>query len=168
MSSGLTKRPGALWVLICVLVFQGISATPPGLLLILDPTGGLMHMPLSMLRRSIFGDFLVPGLILCVVLGLGAFLVAAGLYFLPTWPWVERFNPCERMHWSWTAAVGFGAALMIWIMVQVFMIGGGSWLQPLYFAAGLAILLASLVPSVRRHMASPRPPHTAPDRGSAP
>jgi len=34
------KRPAAYWALLSLLVFQGISATPSGLLLIVDPTGG--------------------------------------------------------------------------------------------------------------------------------
>jgi len=164
----MTKRPAALWVLLCLLMFQGISATPPGLLLIIDPMGGLLRMPLSMLHGSPFPDFLIPGLILCFVLGLGALLVAAGLFCLPVWSCAERLNPFKGTHWSWTAAVTFGLALMIWITVQVAMIGGGSWLQLLYFGLGLAILVLSLAPSVRRQLASPsqRPP-TPPDRGSA-
>lgn len=167
MGSGMTERPAALWVLMCMLVFQGISATPPGLLLILDPTGGLMKMPLTMLHRSPFHDFLIPGLILCVVLGLGAFLIAAALFFLPAWSWAERLNPFSGQHWSWTAACGLGLALMIWISVQVAMIGGGSWLQPFYFAVGLAILLAALTPSARQYL-TPRsePPSGPPDTGS--
>lgn len=164
----MNKRPRALWVLLCVLAFQGISATPPGLLLILDPTGGLMKMPLSMLQGSPFHDFLIPGLILCVVLGLGALLVAAGLFFLPVWSWAERLNPVKGLHWSWMAAVSFGVALMVWIAVQVAMIGGGSWLQPLYFGVGLAILVLSLVPSVRSHLVAPsQRPSNPTDPGSA-
>jgi hypothetical protein len=168
MSSGPHKRPAALWVLLCVLMFQGISATPPGLLLILDPTGGLMKMPLSMLHGSPFHGFLIPGLILCVVLGLGALLVAAGLFFMPVWAWTERLNPFKGIHWSWMAAVTFGVALMGWITVQVAMIGGGSWLQLLYFGVGLAILVLSLAPSMRSHLVAPPQRSPAqPDCGSA-
>lgn len=112
-----------------------------------------MHMPLSMLARSPFRDFLIPGLILGVGLGLGAFLVAAALVFRPTWPPIALLNPVKSRHWSWTAALLFGLALMVWIIVQVAMIGGGSWLQPFYFGGGSAIVLASLAPSVRAHLA---------------
>ncbi|MBI5544293.1 MAG: hypothetical protein HY901_10415 [Deltaproteobacteria bacterium] len=83
-------------------------------MMIVDPTGGLLQMPLSTLRGSIFGDFLIPGLILFVVLGLGALAVGAGLFFLPAWSWAERLNPFPRQHWSWFTAVGYGVALMIW------------------------------------------------------
>ena len=161
------KRPVAFWALLCLLVFQGMSALPPGVMLVLDPTGGLMKVPLSMLHGSPFHDFLIPGLILCVVLGLGALLVAAGLFFLPALLWAERLNPFKGMHWSWMAAVSFGLALMIWITVQVAMIGGGSWLQPLYFGVGLGVLGLSLAPSVRSHLVAPsqRPPNPT-DPGS--
>ena len=162
------KRPLALWVLMLLLLFQGISATPSGMLLALDPSGSRMQMLLSWLEDSPFTDYLFPGLVLCIVLGLGALLVAAGLFFLPVWSWAERLNPAKGIHWSWMAAVSFGVALMIWIAVQVAMIGGGSWLQPLYFGVGLAILVLSLAPSVRRHLASPsQRPSTQPDHGSA-
>ena len=43
------KRPLTFWPLLLLLVFQGISAAPSGLLLALDPTGGLMQMPLEIL-----------------------------------------------------------------------------------------------------------------------
>jgi hypothetical protein len=134
------RRPAAFRVLLSLLVFEGISATPPGLLLILDPKGGLMRMPLTMLRGSPFHDFMIPGLILFAVLGLGAFLVAASLLAL--------------RHGAWTAALVFSFALMTWIAVQVVMIGLGSWLQPLYLGVGLAIAVLLFAPSVRRYLAA--------------
>jgi hypothetical protein len=146
------KRPLALWLLMLLLLFQGISAVPAGLLLVLDPTGGLMQMPLEMLQNSPFPNFLIPGVILCVVLGLGAFFVLACLFFLPEWGWAARLNPVKGQHWTWTASAGFGLALMIWITVQVLMIGLGSVLQPLYFGVGMAILLLTLAPAVRTYL----------------
>lgn len=152
MTAESSKRPAALWVLIGLLAFQGISAAPPGLLLVLDPTGGLLHMPLDLLKDASFRNFLIPGLILFVVLGLGAFFIAAGLFFLPNWAWIERLNPFTKRHWAWTAAVAFGPALMIWIVVQVIIIGLGTWLQPFYFGVGAAIFLLSFHPMVQRHV----------------
>ncbi len=152
MAAESSKRPAALWVLIGLLVFQGISAAPPGFLLVLDPTGGLLHLPLDLLKDASFRNFLIPGLILFVVLGIGAFFIAAGLFFLPDWMWIGRLNLFIGQHWAWTAAVAFGPALMIWIVVQVIQIGLGTWLQPFYFGVGLVILLLALNPSVQRHL----------------
>jgi hypothetical protein len=152
MTAERPKRPLALWLLLFLLVFQGISAAPSGLLLILDPTGDLMQMPLAMLKGTPFPNFLIPGLILCVVLGLGAFFVLACLLILPDWGWAQRLNPFKSQHWTWTAAAAFGLALMIWITVQVLMIGLGAFIQVLYFGVGLAILLLTLTRPLRAYL----------------
>ncbi len=149
------KRPPMLWLLMLLLLFQGISAMPSGLLLALDPSGGLMQMPLDMLESTPFPNYRVPGLILGIVLGLGAFCVLACLYFLPDWTWTQRVNPFKRQHWTWTVSAAFGLALMIWISVQVLMITLGSWLQAVYFGLGLAILLLTLSSSVKRYLSWP-------------
>ena len=152
MTTQSRRRPLTFWLLLFLLFFQGISAIPSGLMLVLDPTGGQMQMPLSMLKGSPFPNYLIPGLLLCIVLGLGAFFVLACLLIRPDWAWAERLNPIKGRHWTWTASAAFGAALMIWITVQVLMIGLGAWLQPFYFGVGLAILLLTLTTSVRGYL----------------
>jgi hypothetical protein len=149
MNTKRSKRPLALWLLMFLLLFQGISAIPSGLMLVLDPTGGLMQMPLAMLKGTPFPNFLIPGLILGIVLGLGAFFVLACLFTLPDWRWAQRVNPFKSQHWTWAASAAFGLALMIWIIVQVLMIGLGAFIQVLYFGVGLAILLLTLARPVR-------------------
>jgi hypothetical protein len=121
-------------------------------MLALDPTGGLMQMPLEMLQGTPFPNFLIPGLILGIVLGLGAFFVLACLFILPKWAWAQRLNPFKGQHWTWAASAAFGLALMIWITVQVLMIGLGAFIQVLYFGVGLAILLLTLTRPVRDHL----------------
>ena len=87
------------------------------------------------------------------MLGLGAFLVLACLLALPDWGWAQRLNPVKGQHWTWSRVrQPFGLALMIWITVQVLMVGLGAWLQPLYFGVGLAILLLTLAPPVRDYL----------------
>jgi hypothetical protein len=112
-------------------------------------------MSLSWLENSPFADYLIPGLILCIVLGLGAFSVLAFLLALPDWGWAQRLNPVKGQHWTWAAAAAFGLALMTWIVVQLVMVGLGAWLQPFYFGIGLAILLLTLTPSVRDYLRLP-------------
>jgi hypothetical protein len=117
-------------------------------MLAIDPTGGRLGMTRAALAGSPFPDFLVPGIVLCVALGLGAFFVAACLVRPPAWGAVRPFG----RHWAWAASGAFGIALMIWIIVQVWAIGFGSRLQPFYFAVGLAIVGITLAPSVRGHL----------------
>jgi len=104
--------------------FVGLTALVSGIMLVIEPSGGLLKAPVDMLSGSPFNDFFFPGLILLTVNGAGQ-LAAAFLTF--------------RKHES-TKFVGalFGFALIIWIFVQVNMIGGGHILQYSYFFIGVA------------------------------
>ncbi|NIM11128.1 MAG: hypothetical protein GTO45_04000 [Candidatus Aminicenantes bacterium] len=112
--------------------FVALSALPSGALMMIFPRGFIKEMPISMLEGSPFNDFFWPGLILFGIIGLGH---AAALVL-----------SLKRHRQFGQAAAVMGLGLMIWIFVQVNMIGGGHWLQYLYFALGvgevsLAVLL---------------------------
>lgn len=105
-------------------IFVGLTAFVSGMLLVVYPSGKLLKAPLDMLNGSPFNDFLIPGIILLLVNGIGQ-LIAGILTF--------RKNPFSEL-------IGFifGIGLMIWIFVQVNMIGGGNILQYVYFFVGVA------------------------------
>jgi hypothetical protein len=114
--------------------FVALGALPCGVLLMLYPNGGTLNMPLSMLNGSPFASFFWPGLILFAVNGIGQ-AAAAVLSF-------------RRHRLAGLGGAVMGLGLMIWIFMQVSLIGGGHWLQYLYFALGtaevaLAVLLLS-------------------------
>ena len=118
----------AEWVLQSLI---GIGAVICGALLIIGPDGRYLQMPIDMLSKSPFRNFLIPGLILFLVNGVGN-VVSAVL--------------CFKMHRN--AGFGgmfFGFGLIIWLFVQINMIGGGSWLQYLYFVLGILELLLGIV-----------------------
>jgi len=52
-----------------LLFFNGISATIPGLILVFDPGGESMKMPLDWLEYSPFENFLIPGILLFLFIG---------------------------------------------------------------------------------------------------
>jgi hypothetical protein len=107
-----------------VQAFVALGALPCGVLLMLYPNGTVLKMPLSMLEDSPFTNFFWPGLILFAVIGIGH-TAAAVMSF-------------RRHRFSGLAGAVIGIGLMIWIFVQASMIGGGHWLQYLYFALGTA------------------------------
>jgi hypothetical protein len=115
-----------------VQIFVGLGAVVCGALMILVPSGALLEMPPDMLKHTPFHDLLVPGVILFLVNGVGQ-LVAAVLSL--------RRHPLA----GYVGAV-FGMGLMIWIFVQVSLIGGGHILQYVYFLLGvLEIVLSFLI-----------------------
>ncbi len=130
-------------------LFLGVGAVFGGVVLIIDPTGELVKMPLSLLERSPFQDFFIPGIILLVVLGIFPLIVAMGLIKRWRWRLAEGLNIFKDRHWSWTFSLYIGFAIIIWITVQVYMINDVSAVHMLYIGLGLLIQMVTLLPSVQ-------------------
>jgi hypothetical protein len=121
-----------------VQIFVGVGAAVCGMLLILFPSGTLMHMTPGMLEDSPFHDFLIPGIILFLVNGAGQLL--SGVLTI-------RRHPIA----GYLGAI-LGIGLMIWIFVQVNMIGGRNILQYGYFFLG--VLETALAFLIQEHLSS--------------
>jgi hypothetical protein len=57
-----------------LLLVNGLGALYGGFLLMVDPSGSKMQMPLSYLEHSPFSNYLIPGIILFIVNGLFSFV----------------------------------------------------------------------------------------------
>jgi hypothetical protein len=113
-----------------LLVFLALGALGGGAALVAAPDGSVMQMPVSMLEGSPFKDYLIPGLILGGLFGVGSLVVAAmGLRGRRMAPFL---------------AFAIGVAQMIWIVVELAIIKGLSILHPFYFAIGLALAAAAV------------------------
>jgi len=106
--------------------------------LIIDPTGESLQIPIEWLHNSPFNDYLIPGLILLIILGIYPFIVFYGLW--------------KKLSWSWYAALILGIALLIWIGVEILVIGyqANPPLQLIYGLVGFFILVFVLLSSVRK------------------
>ena len=129
------RRPLTAWVLLALLIVQGLGGLAGGLSLTMAPDGSIMKMSTSLLDGSPFHDFLIPGLILMLVLGVLPLVAAVGL-------WLRR-------RWAWYAAFVVGCGLMIWILVEITIIPYDA-LQPIFGGVGLLIFIVSLLRPVRR------------------
>ena len=70
-------------ILIGLLAFLGVGAIFGGAVLIISPSGKLIGMPLSMVGKSPFDNFLIPAIILFLVLGLIPILLVFALIKKP-------------------------------------------------------------------------------------
>lgn len=133
-------RPLTLYLLAGFLLFQGLSGLAGGFGLIRDPTGSAIGIPSSWLEGSPFRDYLIPGVVLFVVLGVVPVMVAWAV-------WVG-------LQWAWIASLIIGAALVIWITVQILVIGYQARppLQAFYGTLGLLLIGLSTPRSVRRYL----------------
>lgn len=142
----LSLGPALLTTLVAI---QAVSGLGGGLVLVLDPSGGLLGMPLSVLRHGPFTDFLIPGLILMLVLGVLPAFVAAGLWARPAFPAAAPLERAFGEHWSWIGAGVVGAGLLIWLAVELW-ITGASTLLVAYALLALAVIALALMPDTRR------------------
>lgn len=123
--------PLPAWFTVAV---AGIALGPAALFggwsLTTQPDGSGLQMPVTWLEHSPFSDFLVPGLILLLVFGIGSYVVvAAGLLRLSIAPYL---------------AFALGIGQLIWISVQLVMVQ--TWhpvMHPLLITIGTLLAAGS-------------------------
>lgn len=134
---GMRAGRGARIAMVVVDLFAAVSAFAGAIGLVV----GFMGIPLSVLSTTPFADFTVPALLLGIVVGGSALAAAAIAVFGPrSIAWLEpwRFDALA------TAAAG--CIMVGWMMIEIALIGLGSWLQPAYFVVGLVMIgLAGLL-----------------------
>lgn len=119
-------------LLIGCMAFQGVSGVAGGIGLVFDPSGETLGIPIEWLAGSMFGDYLVPGLVLLSVLGVVPLVVTWGLW--------------RRRPWARPSSLVVGIGLLIWIAIEVAVIGyqPDPPLQTIYGALGALIVALSL------------------------
>jgi magnesium-transporting ATPase (P-type) len=137
-------------ILIALLLFLGVSAVGGGSFLIISPSGKLIGgLPVSILEHSPFSNFLIPGIVLLLILGLAPCVISYALVKKPTNRLAERFNFFKDMYWAWSFSIYIAFALIIWIQVETIFVQGVGWLQTFYMLYSIPIILVALLPQVR-------------------
>lgn len=144
------NKPLASKLLILLHGFLGIGAVGGGAVLIIDPSGELIRMPITILESSPFNSFLVPGIILFAVLGVFPLIIAVALATKWQWKAANRLNFFTDKHWSWTFSLYIGFALISWIAIQLFYIKEAVLIHIVYIFLGLIIQAVTLLPSVQK------------------
>jgi hypothetical protein len=124
-------RPRYAWLAVVLELFTALGAIPVGVMLITDPTGAGVGFPPGWIEATPFGSYLVPGIYLLLMNGIGM-LVAAGLIVMR-----HRLAP-------WVTAV-LGTGLAIWILVQLFVMPEVSYLQALFGVIGVVLAAIGVV-----------------------
>jgi hypothetical protein len=111
-------------------IFIAVGAIPAGLMMILDPSGSSLGMPLLMLANTPFTNFLIPGIFLLMVNGIGGLLGGLASF--------RRYRYADKM------AIGLGTFLILWIAAQVWWMGL-HWLHIVYVVLGIVELVLGLM-----------------------
>jgi hypothetical protein len=126
--TAISRRGLVFYALAGALAVQGLSGVAGGIGLVTDPTGANVQIPIEWLQGSPFDSYWIPGWILLVVLGVGPLVAFGGL--LRERPWARR------------ASFAVGIALMVWIAVEIAVIGYHAQppLQLVYGGLGIVIV----------------------------
>jgi len=118
-------RPRWTWIAIVLELFTALGAIPVGIQLLMDTTGGLVGFPPGWIEATPFGSYLIPGIYLLLVNGVGMLVLAA---------------LSVRRHWTapWLTGI-LGVGLMIWIGVQLLVMPESSFLQAMFGVIGAAL-----------------------------
>jgi hypothetical protein len=117
--------------------FVGIGGMAGGLAAILNPEAP-MGAPVDMLKNSPFSNFLIPGIILFAIIGLGNLISAITMLFK------SRFQGYISSVFSW--------ALVIWIVVQCIMLREIVFLHVLFFIIGLVEAVLAMIILFEQHL----------------
>jgi hypothetical protein len=111
--------------------FVGIGGMAGGMAAITNPQAPL-GAPVELLKNSPFSNFLIPGIILFTIIGVGNVISALVLLF-------------KSRYQAYVSGV-FGSALVIWIVVQCIMLNAVAFLHVLFFIIGLVqVVLAGII-----------------------
>jgi hypothetical protein len=114
-------------ILFVLVSFLALTATFSGMVMMGNPDGAIMNLPLSLLEGTPFKNYFVPGLFLMVLVGLVNMVAVVTN--------MRRSN--SRYNW----AIAGGFMICGWIMAQVVLIRTLHWLHFVYFITGMLVIL---------------------------
>jgi uncharacterized membrane protein (DUF2068 family) len=147
------SKPAAVYVLIALEVLLAVLGFASGITFLLDPSGKTHDMDTTLLKTTPVGDFTLVGLFFVACYGILPTLATYGLWKLPRWRWTDAVNKWPRQNWAWTATAATGVILILWIAVEIMLIGSPNgfprFLQVMMTLLGVVILALAMLPRVR-------------------
>jgi hypothetical protein len=142
------RPPFYAWILWILVFMLSLGALISGPMLFLAPDGRLMQWTVAQLQGTPFPDYLLPGVILFIFIGLFPLFTGIALIKRKNRA-LDKLNPFKQFYWAWSASIAVGIILEIWIITETALLGYISFLQPLMGVWGILILLFTLLPGTR-------------------
>ncbi len=159
------SRPVAVWVICGLLTFLGLTALGGGGEMLLVPDGN-QFVPGEWLDGiPLIDSWIVPGLVLGVIFGIGSLLTAAGLIWRPHWGPLRLAENWTGRHWAWVATLLLGVGLVVWIGLEVILIPERNVIEAVYGTVAVALIALVSTPRVRDYLA--RTPNAHLDQGGS-
>ena len=115
--------------LLILISFITLTVLPAGLLLLLDPTGISLGLPMELLSNTPLADYFLSGLMMAFIVG-GASLTSLFLLL-------------SQKSWSYRVSLICGIVLSLWVAAELIIVPYYHWLEGLYLTVGLLVILLS-------------------------
>jgi hypothetical protein len=124
-----------------------IGAVQGGLAMVTNPVSPLGMSP-DFLEKAPVTDYFWPGMFL---LGIAAasLITVPGLLLSWEWRWATKIEAAVGHRWPWLASVLIGSVLLIFEVIELFMVPFHPVMHPLLIAGSLAILGLPFLPTAR-------------------
>ena len=150
------ERPATLKILTATMAIFAVIGYGSAFALILSPSGEAIGLPSDLLDNAPVRDFTLVGLYFLAFFGILPTLATYGLITMKRWGWTDTMNKWTGQHWAWTASAASGVLLLLFIGVEVAILGVlsgiGAVLQVVMSLVGIWIMVLAFLPSVRRRL----------------
>lgn len=143
------KRPFEIYIQFLLILFISAGAIYGGGSLILSHDGSLLKMEESWLDKLPFYNFLIPGIILFLFLGIFPLIGLIGLFTRKNNRKLNVINIYKDKYWGWSFTLYSGIVSVIWIVFQQ-LLTGYFVLQPIIAGTGILIIIFCLTPRVQK------------------
>jgi hypothetical protein len=146
------RRPAGIVALASLLGLLTVGALQGGIAMVVNPTEPL-GMTVEYLDRAPVDDYYLPGLFLLAIAAV-SIVTIAGLAYGWRWRWASSIESRIGYRWPWLGAVSIGGILLVFELIELFVVPFHPVMHPLLIAGSLAILILALTPQARRYLAA--------------
>jgi hypothetical protein len=133
-----------------LLALLSIGAFQGGIAMLADPQTPL-GMSVEWLEGTPVDDYFLPGLFFMGIAA-ASLITIPGLVFGWRWKWAAGIESRVGYRWPWIATLATGSVLLIFEIIELFLVPFHPIMHPLLIAGSLAIIALALSPSARRHL----------------
>lgn len=132
------RVPATLVSLAGLLTLLFVGASQGGWAMVIEPYEPL-GMPITFLERTPIETYFWPGVFLLAIAA-ASLLTTVGILLGWRWKWASSIEEAVGYQWPWIGAVATGTILLIFEIIELFLIPFHPLMHPLLLAGSLAII----------------------------
>jgi hypothetical protein len=144
------RGPAGVAALVWLLALLVVGALQGGIAMIRDPLEPL-GMQTSLLDGTPIDTYFWPGVFLSAVAA-ASVVTILGLVLRWRWGWAAGIERMVGHSWPWLGALATGMVLLVFEIVELFIVPFHPVMHPLLIAGSLGIIWLTVTPSTRKHL----------------